>query len=69
MAGVFLVSLGDGAVWLWYFLLVDGFHPGSRDIRILRAKVERNTCEHLIAWAGACWGVTTGFHPLLARSR
>ena len=69
MAGVFLVLLGAGAVRLWYFLLVDGFHPGSRDIRILRAKVKRNTCEHLTAWAGACWGVTTGFHLLLARSR
>ena len=69
MAGVLLVLLGDGAVRLWYFLLVDGFHPGSRDFRILRAKVKKNTCEHLIAWAGACWRVTTGFHLLLARSR
>ena len=69
MAGVFLVLLDAGAVRLWYFLLVDSFHPGSRDIRLLRAKVKKNTCEYLIAWAGACWGVTTGFLPLLARSR
>ena len=69
MAGVFLVFLGNGVVWLWYFLLVDGFHPRSRDFRILRAKVKKNTCEYLIAWAGALWRVTTGFHLLLARSR